>query len=655
MVVQHNLQAMNANRMLNVTTGQQAKSTEKLSSGYKINRAADDAAGLTISEKMRKQIRGLDQASTNAQDGVSAVQTAEGALTEVHSMLQRMNELATQASNGTNAESDRQAIQDEISQLTTEIDRVAETTKFNETYLLKGNTAGTESKVKINAHDAGLKGKLTDNGDTAVFELTKELEKGDKVTIAGKEYTIGSDASTTSTEGYDLYDNIKDKKIAAGDSVTIKDAGVEKTYTLVDKTQVAADWKDGTKFTITDEKGNTKEYTIAAATALTDNGGAIKNTDAEKLIKKELANPDHKVTMTAYNDGANTTAVNQEVVSALDTNEMSTLKLADKTVNDLVTGTTTNGGLGKTAADVTSVTVGGKTTTITKNKPVAASDIADVIGSMKAGDKLKVGTTTLTIADKTDVKNGEYTAEDALKAINVNDGDMDQVEFQIQATNKAGIKALADKGITNSNLTTAAKEVTVVGATTGSVNTNTISKSAAYKMMAEELQKASSIGTDTEAEVTNNENGKFTIKKGTATVTDSLSFTLHVGADADMTNKITVDIESMSAAGLGIKGLNVKDDTGVAATYAIDAISDAISKVSSQRSALGAVQNRLEHTIDNLDNVVENTTSAESRIRDTDMAEEMVNYSKNNILAQAGQSMLAQANQSTQGVLSLLQ
>ena len=133
------MQAMNANRMLNVTTGQQAKSTEKLSSGYRINRAADDAAGLTISEKMRKQIRGLDQASTNAQDGVSSVQTAEGALTEVHSMLQRMNELAVQAANGTNAESDRQAIQDEIDQLTTEIDRVAETTKFNEIYLLKGD------------------------------------------------------------------------------------------------------------------------------------------------------------------------------------------------------------------------------------------------------------------------------------------------------------------------------------------------------------------------------------------------------------------------------------------------------------------------------------------------------------------------------------
>ena len=145
MVIQHNMQAMNANRMLGITTGQQSKSTEKLSSGYRINRAADDAAGLSISEKMRKQIRGLDQASTNAQDGVSCVQTAEGALNEVHSMLQRMNELAVQAANGTNSESDRQSIQDEIDQLVTEIDRVSETTKFNETYLLKGDVNGEKS------------------------------------------------------------------------------------------------------------------------------------------------------------------------------------------------------------------------------------------------------------------------------------------------------------------------------------------------------------------------------------------------------------------------------------------------------------------------------------------------------------------------------
>ena len=189
MVVQHNLQAMNANRMLNVTTGQQAKSTEKLSSGYKINRAADDAAGLTISEKMRKQIRGLDQASTNAQDGVSSVQTAEGALTEVHSMLQRMNELAVQAANGTNAESDRQAIQDEIDQLTTEIDRVAETTKFNEIYLLKGDSEGGTKTEKLAAHDAGLAGTLVDNDDTATF-TAKALKHGEEINIAGKSYTV---------------------------------------------------------------------------------------------------------------------------------------------------------------------------------------------------------------------------------------------------------------------------------------------------------------------------------------------------------------------------------------------------------------------------------------------------------------------------------
>ena len=147
MIVQHNLQAMNSNRMLGVTQKTVAGSTEKLSSGYKINRAADDAAGLSISEKMRKQIRGLDQASANAEDGISSVQTAEGALQEVTDMLQRMNELAVQAANGTNSETDRQYIQDEIDQLVTEVDRVAETTKFNETYLLKGDSTQATTKT----------------------------------------------------------------------------------------------------------------------------------------------------------------------------------------------------------------------------------------------------------------------------------------------------------------------------------------------------------------------------------------------------------------------------------------------------------------------------------------------------------------------------
>ncbi len=185
MVVQHNLTAMNSNRMLGVTSKNQAKATEKLSSGYKINRAADDAAGLSISEKMRKQIRGLSQASSNAQDGISAVQTAEGALTEVHDMLQRMNELSVKAANGTNSKDDRDYIQNEVDQLVSEIDRVADTTKFNETYLLKG---GSTSKVLnyggtdvVNAGSTATKGKanLVAGYNIAIGTVTYSLIAGE--------------------------------------------------------------------------------------------------------------------------------------------------------------------------------------------------------------------------------------------------------------------------------------------------------------------------------------------------------------------------------------------------------------------------------------------------------------------------------------------
>ena len=486
MVVQHNMQAMNANRMLNVTTGQQAKSTEKLSSGYRINRAADDAAGLTISEKMRKQIRGLDRASTNAEDGVSSVQTAEGALTEVHSMLQRMNELATQAANGTNSkDSDRQAIQDEIDQLTTEIDRVSETTKFNETYLLKGD-AGTKT-INMKAHDAGLKGTLTDNGDGTATFVMDALNAGDKVSIGGKNYTIGGE-----------------------------DADVTSMLTAAGITG-----KDGDKVTI-----NGKEYTFFDKAS--DGKTTLTNTGYYETA------PDKAAANTALPTYADNTAI----VGA--------------------TGT---------------ISVGTKS--VTKMKDAGADGIDD--------------TDTTVISKK---KAYELASKELLKANQIGD---------TEGNAKVGVGAV-----------------------------------------------------DTAVDLKNG-NGTFKIQTGSAKVANTLSFSLHVGSDADMTNKIQVDIDSMDSASLGIKGINVKDDSGNAATYAIDAISDAISKVSSQRSSLGAVQNRLEHTINNLDNVVENTTTAESRIRDTDMASEMVNYSKNNILAQAGQSMLAQANQSNQGVLSLLQ
>lgn len=621
MVVQHNLTAMNSNRMLGITTSAQAKSSEKLSSGYRINRAADDAAGLTISEKMRKQMRGLDQASTNAQDGVSSVQTAEGALTEVHSMLQRMNELATQSANGSNSESDRDAIQAEIEQLTTEIDRVAETTKFNETYLLKGNADGAKSIKNVNAHDAGLAGKLTDNGDgTSKFALEKPLVDGDKVTIAGKEYTIGTsgkgtvldpDTLNTSTDGYEISTDVDDKVLAVGDSVTTGG----KTYTLTDKVSVdGLTLADDDTFTIGDKTVTVKSASKADGTELT-------KADAIDAIKKALA--EGKQVVSTKNNG---TAANNTVVSALLDGEVSTVGLGDQKASTVAGGTLSAGD---------SVTISGAKTIATAKGPADAKSVYDDIMGATAGQKVQIGSGVdakiYTIVDKED--------------------EADETTFK--ATKDTILSKIKDGAVVDVNAGGAATVIGDIGSS--GTDSDVISAKTAYAMMAQELQKASSIGTDTVAEVENLGEGKFTIKQGTVEVKDALSFNLHVGADADMTNKITVNIDAMDAAGLGIKGLNVSDNNGASATYAIDAIADAISKVSSQRSALGAVQNRLEHTIANLDNVVENTTAAESRIRDTDMAEEMVTYSKNNILAQAGQSMLAQANQSNQGVLSLLQ
>ena len=598
MVVQHNLTAMNSNRMLGVTTSAQAKSSEKLSSGYRINRAADDAAGLTISEKMRKQMRGLDRASTNAQDGVSAVQTAEGALTEVHSMLQRMNELANQASNGTNSTSDRDAIQAEIDQLTTEIDRVSETTKFNETYLLKGNADGTTKTNTINAHDAGLAGKLVDNGNGTSTFTADALAVGDKVSIAGKEYKIGKSANSAD---YAKKGETAVKPIAVGDSVTSNGTTTSIVAKVTTTSATAATWKANDTFTDADGKswkvvdtGNTDEAK-----------GEVLVADVSKYLKAGST-----ITGNATDTKFNGTSV----VDELDKNEVS--------ITDTTGITTLQNGI--KAGDT--VSVGGVTKTVTAETPKTLDEIAKESKLDDKGTVVSIGSKNYKIATSTDLDAGNITKDDFLAMIK--DGDKVAITGANNTPFTAIVKAADDDSITLDE---------------------------AYSKMAEELKTASSIGTDTAATVKNNGNGTFEITQGSVKVKDALSFSLHVGADADMTNKINVDIESMSAAGLGVKGINVSDKNGVAGTYAIDAIQDAIEKVSSQRSALGAVQNRLEHTIANLDNVVENTTAAESRIRDTDMAEEMVNYSKNNILAQAGQSMLAQANQSNQGVLSLLQ
>ncbi len=484
MVVQHNLRAMNANRMLGITNSGLSKSSEKLSSGYKVNRAADDAAGLSISEKMRKQIRGLTQASVNAEDGISAVQTAEGALTEVHDMLQRMNELAVKAANGTNSVSDRQTIQDEVDQLLTEIDRVAETTKFNELYLLKGQAEKID--VYLSAKDAGLKGTLM-NGATSATFMMDELKFGDKITIAGKVYSIGIPAEAGVSAA-----SIAIAGAKAGELITI----------------------DGVQYTVTD---------------------GIENEDKNLL------------------------------------------------------------------------------------------SISHIQGRISVQSKILYNGTTYNVMKDED---GNGIADtDAAIVTTFRAYQMIQRELELAnsvGANKSSASVLAVQ--MKATATVASTKVNTTGGAAGASQVTTVTKAV------------------------------FTIAvKGLSEVREELNFSLHVGADADMTNKIGVSIDALDTKGLGIYGLNVKDDSGSAATYAIDAIADAVAHVSAQRSLLGAVQNRLEHTINNLDNVVENTTAAESTIRDTDMATEMVKFSNSNILAQAGQSMLAQSNQANQGVLSLLQ
>ena len=508
MVVQHNLTAMNSNRMLGVTTSAQAKATEKLSSGYKINRAADDAAGLSISEKMRKQIRGLSQASDNAEDGISTVQTAEGALTEVHDMLQRMNELAVKAANGTNSESDREAIQAEIDQLTTEIDRVAETTKFNETYLLKGDKdapKGTSySYVTYTASTAG----------TAVFGKDEATNISLTFTAATKDDNTGATSAANMDDQNELIKALRD----SGVSITVR-----------------SEWDA----TLNDGAGDAKTTTYA----LQLNGGAAEN--FKVTTKSAAVDDDDKVTFEIFNNAGT--------------------KLAEIEA----------GGFGKTATDEYDYN---KTITMNATK-VTASFAAEHEAAYYDRDGNKVSTNAL---------DNYFTT--------VYEG----------KTNTTG---------TRSVLADAAKVYDAVGNETALKTTHI-----AYSR--------DKVG--------------------------ALKVGLHVGADATANNQITMTIESMSSKGLGITGLKVDGTDDSNALDAIDKIKEAIQKVSSQRSQLGAVQNRLDHTINNLDNVVENTTAAESQIRDTDMAETMVEYSKNNILQQAGQSMLAQANQSNQGVLSLL-
>ena len=541
MVVQHNMSAMNANRNLGVTTGMQAKSSEKLSSGYKINRAADDAAGLSISEKMRSQIRGLNKASDNAQDGISLIQTAEGALNESHSILQRMRELSVQAANGTETDDDREAVQNEVSQLQEELTRISETTEFNTMKLLDGSQSGSTSSTgsgpKFGVVDSAISGGgaiITSN--VAGVSVAVSAAATNK---AGQESAIWDDAGTTLT-----------LNLAAG-----------KVYTQDEIDELVANAK----------QEDSSATNTPADIKITLKNGVMTATDGEASDATEAGVKASSTAVTATGTfvGANKVSFTANKYGTEFNGTKFNIKFGAETGKENVSVATGKAGIKYDAANA--VTAGEYDINLAAGKEYTAEDIEDILKS--AGFDFDV-----TLSGATPDEPNTVFATGS---------------------------ATAFTGITMAN-----------GAGVGS----------------------------TEA---------MWSQDGYDSVASGAGITLQIGANEGQTMSFSID--NMSARALGVDGNKVDLSTQAGAQKATDTIDAAIKKVSAQRGKMGAIQNRLEHTISNLDTAAENTQTAESRIRDTDMAEEMVEYSKNNILAQAGQSMLAQANQSTQGVLSLLQ
>ena len=547
MIVQHNMSAMNANRMLGITNSSLAKSTEKLSSGYQINRAADDAAGLSISEKMRSQIRGLNKASDNAQDGISLIQTAEGALNESHSILQRMRELSVQASNGTETDDDREAVQKEISQLQDELTRISSTTEFNTMKLLDGSLGGGSSATGIKV-DASVSNKALQSGALKTTAATNG-----KYTIAGA-ISDADDLSAGDTTSLTV--NFLNEK-GEQDSITVN-----------------LKYKDAT--TLVSEDGS-REYTVAAGKATVE--------DKTKAFLAEL-----KQTSLADDFTMVGTAADGKIEFTAKTAGTETSRILSTSESNIKAGVFTQA---------------------TATKAADTKAPADAYQSIKADVGTYDGGATTNIDDYIFTVNGErfmYATADGVAALK-SKTDYSDVNF---------------------------------------VKADTVDDAAANAMAS-----LISAKTGINAEIDANETTTVDLKPSASSSTAGKGMTLQIGANEGQTMSFSID--DMSAKSLGVDGNKVDLATQSGAQKATTTIDAAIKKVSAQRSKLGAVQNRLEHTIANLDTASENTQTSESRIRDTDMAEEMVAYSKNNILLQAGQSMLAQANQSNQGVLSLLQ
>ena len=542
MVVQHNISAQNANEAMRKNVSGLKKSTEKLSTGYQINRAADNAAGLAISEKMRSQIRGLTQATANSNDAISLIQTAEGGLQETEDILQRMRELSVQSANGTYTDDDRQQIQYEVDALKAEVDRISEATEFNEMKLLDGSLSG--------------KGSVTEFGP----------RYGQTITQGG----------TTNGGGF-----------ATGTVITSNISGVQIRMT-----------------TGASGKGGENAYWDAKGTQLTFNlvdGQSYTQADIDKLI--EGAN--------RQKDGQ--TAIIPEI----------TVKLANgvqAATNSTAFSKATVGGSRAAVTMSLSKALVGKTGTEGYANEIKFTANSYGVDTRSIGIKFDVaaGKETVTGASgngkqETDYKrNGTYTLH---------------LATGVEYTANDIEKILAKEGLDYS--------VEMYDTNKPDGDVKLYSNNATY-IAGQSMGKAVS--------------GAGVYKDAVDATGEGLTF--QIGANGVEDQRLTVNVDDMSSRALGVDGVNVsKQDT---ANDAINKIDDALKKVSTQRAKLGAVQNRLEHTVNSLNTANENLSAAESQIRDTDMATEMIKYTKSNILQQASQSMLAQANQQPQGVLQLL-
>ena len=581
MRIQHNIMAMNAYRNYNTNTSALSKNLEKLSSGYKINRAGDDAAGLAISEKMRAQITGLEVAQKNAKDGISLVQTAEGALTEVHDMLNRMVELANQSANGTYEDgTDRTQLQKEITQLQNEINRIADSANFNGINLLDGSMAETTT-IK----SADLSG-LT--AMTSAGLLTAGTAIGTSTVL----YKEGTEAAKTKFE-VDLSDLEWTGVTAAGSTMNINVGGYTLTVISVAATNGVQDVKSLIASAFT---GSVTGNVAGSTTACFD----VTYDKASGKLTFELAIDPNAVSNAASAAlNANWAVSVTSGVGSIDGSNWNAgttvLTQGQKGVAEVMANTV-----------IAAATLGFDATTAANNDGLAVS-IDGKTYVLAAGDNSEwadyTGSDVVVVKTKDD--NVAQQMKDLANAINSNSTTWSA------GVNDTGALTLAQKAGTDGSKLTTLDDI-AAGISYGKAAFNT------------------------------------TVKN-----TDGTPLSLQIGDTSDDFNQLKVSIEDCHADALGIASIDISTQKGAQA--AVDKIKDAINYVSDVRGTLGATQNRLDHTINNLSVMTENIQDAESTIRDTDIADEMMDYTKNNILIQSAQAMLAQANQVPQGVLQLLQ